>query len=225
MRQKLVSTGEDYWIENARGSRVYFVDGKAFRMREHLGFQNRQGNELAAIQERVELAGFLMTPDAAFGHDRRGTPTSLAELGARAGFRVAVVPPFELDGEPVRSGTIRLDIAAGDLGDARRLLGRPVAVTGELTRSPVDGADALRFPVPVALPPEGRYRATVEPAWGRTGRQSAPRPANVVVDEHGVRLADGGTRADSRTRVAFRSRLPLEAKPAILRRVTQRTFG
>ena len=53
MRQKLVSSGEDYWIENARGSRVYFVDGKAFRMREHLGFQNRQGNELAAIQERV----------------------------------------------------------------------------------------------------------------------------------------------------------------------------
>jgi riboflavin kinase/FMN adenylyltransferase len=180
---------------------------------------------VAAIQERVELAGFLMTPDAAFGHDRLGTPTSLAELGARTGFQVAVVPPFELDGEPVRSGTIRLDIAAGDLGDARRLLGRPVAVTGELARSPADGADALRFPVPVALPPEGRYRATVEPAWGRTGRLSAPRPATVVVDEHGVRLADGAIRAGSRTRVAFRARLPLEAKPAILRRVTQRTSG
>ena len=53
MRQKLVSFGDDYWIENAQGSRVYFVDGKAFRLREHLGFQDLQGNELAAIHERV----------------------------------------------------------------------------------------------------------------------------------------------------------------------------
>ena len=53
MLQKLVSFGDDYWIENAHGSRVYFVDGKAFRLREHLGFQDTQGNELAAIQERV----------------------------------------------------------------------------------------------------------------------------------------------------------------------------
>jgi uncharacterized protein YxjI len=32
---------------------IYFVDGKAFHLREHLGFQDMQGNELAAIQERV----------------------------------------------------------------------------------------------------------------------------------------------------------------------------
>jgi len=53
MRQKLVSFGEDYWIENALGRRVFFVDSKAFRLREHLGFQDTQGNELAAIQEKV----------------------------------------------------------------------------------------------------------------------------------------------------------------------------
>ena len=53
MRQKLVAFGDDYWIENALGQRVFFVDGKAFRVREHLGFQDMQGNELAAIQEKV----------------------------------------------------------------------------------------------------------------------------------------------------------------------------
>jgi len=53
MRQKLVSIGDDYWIENALGQRVFFVDGKAFRLREHLGFKDMQGNELVAIQERV----------------------------------------------------------------------------------------------------------------------------------------------------------------------------
>ena len=53
MRQKLVSFGDDYWIENGLGQRVYFVDGKAFRLREHLSFQDMRGNELAAIQEKV----------------------------------------------------------------------------------------------------------------------------------------------------------------------------
>jgi uncharacterized protein YxjI len=53
MRQKLVLSGDDYWIENDQGSRVYFVDGRAFRLREHLGFQDTQGNELAAICERI----------------------------------------------------------------------------------------------------------------------------------------------------------------------------
>ena len=53
MRQKLVSFGDDYWIENALGSRVFFFDGKAFRLREHFGFQDTQGNELAAIKEKV----------------------------------------------------------------------------------------------------------------------------------------------------------------------------
>jgi uncharacterized protein YxjI len=53
MRQKLLAFGDDYYIENALGQRVYFVDGKAFRLREHLAFKDMQGNELAAIQERV----------------------------------------------------------------------------------------------------------------------------------------------------------------------------
>jgi FAD synthase len=178
---------------------------------------------VAAIRGRVELAGFLMTPDAAFGHQRRGTPASLAELGVRWGFGVVVVPPFELDGEPVRSGTIRLDIAAGDLSGARRLLGRPVAVTGEVRTTDGDEANAIRFPVPVALPPEGRYPATVEPAWGLDGRSGVPVRTVAVVDSDGLRLGRGMPAAASRVRVAFGARLPQEAKPAILRRVTEKT--
>ena len=53
MRQKLISLGDDYWIENALGNRIFFVDGKAFHSREHLGFKDTHGNELAAIQEKV----------------------------------------------------------------------------------------------------------------------------------------------------------------------------
>jgi uncharacterized protein YxjI len=53
IRQKLISFGDDYWIENALGQRVFFVDGKAFRFREHLGFKDMQGNELLAMQEKI----------------------------------------------------------------------------------------------------------------------------------------------------------------------------
>ena len=112
------------------------------------------------IGSRVDLAGFLMTPDAAFGFERRGTPEAVAELGARDGFDVVVVPPFTLDGAPVRSSDIRSAIAAGDLARARALLGRNVTVMG-LSR---DDGDRIRldFEMPVALPPAGTYRASVD---------------------------------------------------------------
>ena len=71
-----------------------------------------------------------MTPDAAFGFERRGTPETLAELGQRDGFDVVVVPPFTLDGRAVRSSDIRTAIATGDLATAIELLGREITVTG-----------------------------------------------------------------------------------------------
>jgi riboflavin kinase/FMN adenylyltransferase len=108
------------------------------------------------ISSRVDLAGFLMTPDAAFGFERRGTPEAIAALGAGEGFDVVVVPPFSLEGQPVRSSDIRAAIASGDLARARHLLGRDVSVTGTPR---VDGdAVRLEFDMPVALPPAGNYR-------------------------------------------------------------------
>src|SRR5450755_3222155 len=87
---------------------------------------------VAAIGRRFDLAGFLMTPDAAFGHERRGTPEALTQLGRTAGFEVTVVEPLDVDGQPVSSTEIRRDIAAGRLDPARRLLGRSVAVVGSV---------------------------------------------------------------------------------------------
>jgi len=53
MREKLASIGDDFWIENDRGEKVYKVDGKALRVRQTLIFEDRSGNELAKIQERM----------------------------------------------------------------------------------------------------------------------------------------------------------------------------
>ncbi|MGZ3624987.1 MAG: LURP-one-related/scramblase family protein [Ktedonobacteraceae bacterium] len=53
MREKLVSIGDDFWIENNRGEKVYKVDGKALRVRQTMIFEDRSGRELAKIQERM----------------------------------------------------------------------------------------------------------------------------------------------------------------------------
>jgi len=52
MREKLASIGDDSWIEDEHGNRVYKVDGKAFRMRDTFLLQDMSGNEVAKIQER-----------------------------------------------------------------------------------------------------------------------------------------------------------------------------
>jgi riboflavin kinase/FMN adenylyltransferase len=116
---------------------------------------------VARIRARARLAGLLMTPDAAFGFERRGTPAALAELGAREGFDVVVVPPFELDGRSVRSSDVRGAIAVGDLATAHELLGRALVLRGTCQ------GGVVTFPQPVALPPPGTYDCEVDGAQGR----------------------------------------------------------
>ena len=53
MRQKLVSIGDDYWIQNADGERVFRVDGKAMRVRNTLDLEDAHGTQLCRIQTRV----------------------------------------------------------------------------------------------------------------------------------------------------------------------------
>ena len=53
MREKLVSIGDDFWIENEHGQKVFKVDGKALRIRQTLSFEDTHGQELARIQERM----------------------------------------------------------------------------------------------------------------------------------------------------------------------------
>ena len=53
MRQKMVSIGDDFWIENDQGQKTFKVDGKALRVRDTLKFEDAHGNELCKIQERM----------------------------------------------------------------------------------------------------------------------------------------------------------------------------
>jgi tRNA pseudouridine55 synthase len=132
---------------------------------------------VAAIREHVDLAGFVMTTDAAFGFERGGTPETLTELGEHEGFAVTVMTPFLSNGEQVRSSEIRRRISAGDLAGARSLLGRSLSLTGrarDTSAADEEAGSLLEFEVPVSLPPDGRYSVLVGPAWSPTRR---PMPA------------------------------------------------
>jgi FAD synthase len=148
----LLDPDERLWRLGRQGVEVVVIDHFDERLRN-----TTYDVYVRRIAERVDLAGFVMTPDAAFGFERRGTPDTLAELGRSGGirFKVAVIAPFTLEGRPVSSSGVRAAIAQGALGEARRLLGRAHAVVGR-----VDGPK-LEFPLPVALPPEGDYPAAV----------------------------------------------------------------
>jgi uncharacterized protein YxjI len=52
MREKLLSIGDDFWIEDEAGNRAYRVDGKAARLRETILLKDAEGREVAKIQER-----------------------------------------------------------------------------------------------------------------------------------------------------------------------------
>jgi uncharacterized protein YxjI len=52
MREKLLSIGDDYWIEDTNGQKVFKVNGKAIRFRQTFILEDAKGAELAKIQER-----------------------------------------------------------------------------------------------------------------------------------------------------------------------------
>jgi uncharacterized protein YxjI len=102
MRQKLVSIGDDYWIENDQGERVYKVDGKALRVRQTLIFQDARGAELVKIQERM-----LRARDTMEIEDRDGRRVAMVKkamitpLRERWTVKVTDGPDLEVQGNIV----------------------------------------------------------------------------------------------------------------------------
>ena len=146
---------------------------------------------VAAIRDRVEIAGFVMTPDAAFGYERGGTPETLTALGEREGFAVTPVTSYLSNGEQVRSSEIRRRITAGDLAGARALLGRNHGFTGRVDDACADGSAVagpvrLAFDLPVCLPPDGDYPVLLGPAWHPGQRPDPAAHASSITIAGGV---------------------------------------
>ncbi|MFN2150542.1 MAG: LURP-one-related/scramblase family protein [Anaerolineales bacterium] len=49
----MVAFGDDFYIENEQGQKVFKVDGKALRVRDTLNFKDMHGNLLCQVQEKM----------------------------------------------------------------------------------------------------------------------------------------------------------------------------
>jgi riboflavin kinase/FMN adenylyltransferase len=132
---------------------------------------------------RLGVRHIVVGHDFRYARAREGTTASLRAAGARLGFTVEEVSPFEIDGVRVSSSLIRAALEAGDLPAATRLLGRPYRISGRVERGESLGRK-LGFPTAnLAL------RRKVIPLWGIF----AVRVGGAGLDSHAA-VASLGTR-------------------------------
>jgi uncharacterized protein YxjI len=100
MREKLVSFGDDFWIENDRGERVFKVNGKMMRVRGTLEFENTEGKVKAQIQERMMRAKDSMAIEDGKGHKAAEVKRALiTPIRERWVVKIADGPDLEVKGD------------------------------------------------------------------------------------------------------------------------------
>jgi riboflavin kinase/FMN adenylyltransferase len=100
------------------------------------------------LLEKLDAKQVSVGENFRFGAKAKGDPVMLE---ARSEFRTRVVPLVEVDGETVSSTRIRALVAAGEMEAARRCLGAPFMVEGEVVSGDQRGRE-LGFPTANIVP-------------------------------------------------------------------------
>ncbi|WP_029626163.1 bifunctional riboflavin kinase/FAD synthetase [Synechococcus sp. CB0205] len=82
------------------------------------------------LHEQLQAGLVVVGANFRFGAGRSGTTTTLQQLGAERGIEVQIQPLLAEGEEQFSSSRIRRALAAGDLQEATRLLGRPYRFGG-----------------------------------------------------------------------------------------------
>jgi riboflavin kinase/FMN adenylyltransferase len=93
----------------------------------------------------LSAAWLLVGRDFRFGAKRGGDFALLGRLAERHGIQLEAMPEIALQGERVSSSAVRAALAAGELGAAQRLLGRPYTMSGRVAHGEKLGRE-LGFP-------------------------------------------------------------------------------
>ncbi|MFN4142221.1 bifunctional riboflavin kinase/FAD synthetase [Aestuariivirga sp.] len=136
------------------------------------------------LVERLGVSHVVMGYDFHFGRGRKGSPATMAELGARHGFGVSIVDQVTDEGDqhsPFSSSSIRQALRHGHVPSAARELGYHWTVLGEVVRGDQRGR-SIGFPTlnivleKGADPFRGIYAVRVRdaakkgaPAWAGAG--------------------------------------------------------
>ena len=116
------------------------------------------------ILDQFHAKGMVEGPNFAFGRDRGGDSSLLAEWCRQSSLDIDVVEPKIEGGELVSSSRIRALLDAGDVAEASRLLDRPYRLRGIVTHGAARGR-GLGFPtanlddIDTLIPADGVYAA------------------------------------------------------------------
>jgi riboflavin kinase/FMN adenylyltransferase len=138
----------------------------------------------------MNVRQLVIGDDFCFARGGRGTVEHLRRAGRSLDFSVAQVPSVIVDGERVSSTAIRQALWDGDLGHARRLLGRNYSMSGTVIRGDRLGR-ALGFPT--ANVNLRRRQSPVMGIFAARVRGLGPRPLDAVASV-GTRPTFGGTK-------------------------------
>jgi len=116
------------------------------------------------LHDELNMRLLLMGPDNSFGRSRAGTPEHMAELGRKIGFEVEVLPePLREDEKTVSATSIRAALAAGEVEQVARQLGRYYSLRGPVVHGEERGRQIgyptanISITVDRALPAFGVY--------------------------------------------------------------------
>jgi len=120
----------------------------------------------------LDAGDVVVGEDFHYGKARQGNTESLRRAGEKHGFELNTVANIEVNGERASSSGIRECLAAGELSQAARLLGRPYRTQGKVIRGEALGRK-LGYPtanMPLAASPsplKGIFAVRVR--WGESG--------------------------------------------------------
>lgn len=97
------------------------------------------------LEPRIQFVAIHVGDNFRFGSGRAAGVETLRDIGASAGFEVVGVEPVQVDGVTVSSSAIRQAVEVGQVAQARRLLGRPFSLLGEVVPGEGRGKE-IQFP-------------------------------------------------------------------------------
>lgn len=97
------------------------------------------------LAPHIRFASIHVGDNFRFGSGRAAGVETLRDIGASVGFEVVGVEPVQVDGVTVSSSAIRQAVEMGQVAQARRMLGRPFSLLGEVVPGEGRGKE-IQFP-------------------------------------------------------------------------------